>query len=119
MKKVRMAENGWNSRNLEEVALAYTLDSEWRNRSEFVNGREAIIGFLARKSRRELEYRLIKELWAFADNRIAKDPFFLPVGAEASRRDLPNAEVRHLDAGHFAVETHASEIASAIVAFLT
>jgi nuclear transport factor 2 (NTF2) superfamily protein len=53
------------------VALAYTPDSQWRNRSEFVTGREAIIGFLTRKWQRELEYRLIKELWAFADNRIA------------------------------------------------
>jgi nuclear transport factor 2 (NTF2) superfamily protein len=69
--KVRLAEDGWNSRNPEKVALAYTPDSEWRNRSEFVNGREAIIGFLTRKWQRELEYRLIKELWAFTDNRIA------------------------------------------------
>ncbi|KRB62051.1 hypothetical protein ASE04_19400 [Rhizobium sp. Root708] len=71
MEKVRLAEDGWNSRSPEKVALAYTPDSEWRNRSEFVNGREAIIDFLSRKWRRELEYRLIKELWAFADNRIA------------------------------------------------
>jgi nuclear transport factor 2 (NTF2) superfamily protein len=69
--KVRLAEDGWNSRNPEKVALAYTPDSQWRNRSEFVTGREAIIGFLTRKWQRELEYRLIKELWAFADNRIA------------------------------------------------
>ncbi len=69
--KVRLAENGWNSRIPEKVALAYTPDSEWRNRSEFVNGREAIVGFLTRKWQRELEYRLIKELWAFTENRIA------------------------------------------------
>ncbi len=69
--KVRLAEDGWNSRNPEKVALAYTPDSQWRNRSEFVNGREAIIGFLTGKWQRELEYRLIKELWAFTDNRIA------------------------------------------------
>lgn len=69
--KVRSAENGWNSRIPEKVALAYTPDSEWRNRSEFVNGREAIVGFLTRKWQRELEYRLIKELWAFTENRIA------------------------------------------------
>lgn len=69
--KVRLAEDGWNSRNPEKVALAYTPDSQWRNRSEFVNGRDAIIDFLARKWQRELEYRLIKELWAFTDNRIA------------------------------------------------
>ncbi|MDM9649440.1 nuclear transport factor 2 family protein [Rhizobium sp. S163] len=69
--KVRLAENGWNSRIPEKVALAYTPDSQWRNRSEFVNGREAIVGFLTRKWQRELEYRLIKELWAFTENRIA------------------------------------------------
>lgn len=69
--KVRLAEDGWNSRNPEKVALAYSHDSQWRNRSEFVNGRRAIIGFLTRKWQRELEYRLIKELWAFTDNRIA------------------------------------------------
>ncbi|MDQ0322089.1 nuclear transport factor 2 (NTF2) superfamily protein [Pararhizobium capsulatum DSM 1112] len=69
--KVRLAEDGWNSRNPEKVALAYTPDSQWRNRSEFVTGREAILGFLTRKWQRELEYRLIKELWALSDNRIA------------------------------------------------
>ena len=69
--KVRLAEDGWNSRNPEKVAQAYTPDSQWRNRSEFINGREAIVCFLTRKWQRELEYRLIKELWAFADNRIA------------------------------------------------
>lgn len=69
--KVRMAEDGWNSRNPEKVALAYTLDSRWRNRAEFVNGREAIVAFLTRKWQRELDYRLIKEIWAFHENRIA------------------------------------------------
>jgi len=69
--KVRLAEDGWNSRNPERVSLAYTEDSEWRNRAEFVTGREAIVGFLARKWARELDYRLIKELWAFDGNRIA------------------------------------------------
>ncbi|HEY1766153.1 MAG TPA: nuclear transport factor 2 family protein [Terracidiphilus sp.] len=69
--KVRAAENGWNSRNPEKVALAYTVDSVWRNRSEFVTGRAEIIGFLSRKWSKELEYRLIKELWAFDGNRIA------------------------------------------------
>ncbi len=69
--KVRMAEDGWNSRNPEKVSLAYTVDSVWRNRSEFVTGREAIVHFLTRKWARELEYRLIKELWAFHENRIA------------------------------------------------
>jgi uncharacterized protein len=69
--KVRKAEDGWNSRNPEQVALAYTEDSRWRNRAEFVTGRDQIVAFLKRKWSRELEYRLIKELWAFAGNRIA------------------------------------------------
>jgi nuclear transport factor 2 (NTF2) superfamily protein len=68
---VRAAEDGWNSRNPDRVALAYTEASIWRNRSEFLVGRQAIIAFLTRKWHRELEYRLIKELWAFTDNRIA------------------------------------------------
>ncbi|MGO4449198.1 DUF1348 family protein [Phyllobacterium sp. TAF24] len=71
IQKVRAAEDGWNTRNPERVALAYTADSYWRNRAEFVQGREAIAAFLARKWNRELDYRLIKELWAFTDNRIA------------------------------------------------
>ncbi len=69
--KVRLAEDAWNSRDPEKVSLAYSLDSRWRNRSEFLTGREAIVAFLSRKWTRELDYRLIKELWAFADNRIA------------------------------------------------
>lgn len=69
--KVRLAEDGWNSRDPGKVALAYTADSIWRNRSEFVTGREAIIQFLTRKWAKELDYRLIKELWAFHGNRIA------------------------------------------------
>jgi nuclear transport factor 2 (NTF2) superfamily protein len=69
--KVRLAEDAWNTRDPEKVAGAYTADSRWRNRSEFVTGRAEIVAFLARKWRRELEYRLIKELWAFRDNRIA------------------------------------------------
>lgn len=71
IQKVRAAEDGWNSRDPERVALAYTVDSRWRNRSEFVHGREEIIEFLKRKWSRELEYRLIKEMWAFGGNRIA------------------------------------------------
>src|SRR6202011_4260543 len=70
-KKVRLAEDAWNSRDPEKVAGAYTLDSVWRNRSEFLSGREAIIQFLRRKWAKELDYRLIKELWAFRENRIA------------------------------------------------
>lgn len=69
--KVRLAEDAWNTRDPERVALAYTPDSVWRNRAEFLRGREAIIQFLRRKWHRELEYRLIKELWAFQENRIA------------------------------------------------
>jgi nuclear transport factor 2 (NTF2) superfamily protein len=69
--KVRMAENAWNTRDPQKVALAYTVDSKWRNRSEFLEGRETIEAFLTRKWTRELDYRLIKELWAFRDNRIA------------------------------------------------
>jgi nuclear transport factor 2 (NTF2) superfamily protein len=69
--KVRLAENGWNTRDAEKVALAYTEDSWWRNRGEFVQGREAIIGLLKRKWTRELDYRLVKELWAFDGARIA------------------------------------------------
>jgi uncharacterized protein len=71
IEKVRLAEDGWNSRDPQKVALAYTVDSVWRNRAEFVTGRDAIVGFLTRKWSRELEYRLIKELWAFHENRIA------------------------------------------------
>ena len=71
MQKVRLAEDGWNSRDPEKVSLAYSVDSVWRNRAEFVTGREAIIQFLARKWAKELDYRLIKELWASAENRIA------------------------------------------------
>jgi nuclear transport factor 2 (NTF2) superfamily protein len=69
--KVRLAEDGWNSRDPQKVSQAYTPDSKWRNRAEFVNGRTEIVQFLQRKWARELDYRLIKELWAFADNRIA------------------------------------------------
>lgn len=69
--KIRLAEDGWNSRNAHKVSLAYTPDSRWRNRAEFLNGRKEIEAFLTRKWARELDYRLIKELWAFTDNRIA------------------------------------------------
>jgi len=69
--KVRAAEDGWNSRDPDRVSLAYTPDSRWRNRNEFLDGRKAIVSFLARKWDRELEYRLIKELWAFGADRIA------------------------------------------------
>jgi nuclear transport factor 2 (NTF2) superfamily protein len=69
--KARMAEDAWNSRDPSRVALAYTEDSIWRNRAEFVTGRAEIVAFLSRKWRREMEYRLIKEVWAYEGNRIA------------------------------------------------
>lgn len=69
--KVRMAEDAWNNRDPQKVALAYTIDSVWRNRAEFLKGRETIVEFLTRKWNKELEYRLIKEIWAFHDHRIA------------------------------------------------
>jgi uncharacterized protein len=71
VQKVRGAEDGWNTRDPERVALAYTEDSRWRNRAEFLQGRAAIVAFLTRKWNRELDYRLIKELWAWQGNRIA------------------------------------------------
>jgi nuclear transport factor 2 (NTF2) superfamily protein len=69
--KVRLAEDGWNSRDAAKVALAYSVDTKWRNRAEFANNREEAQAFLERKWRKELDYRLIKELWTFGDNRIA------------------------------------------------
>ena len=69
--KVRLAEDAWNTRDPEKVSLAYTVDSRWRNRSEFLTGREQIVAFLKRKWAAEIEYRLVKELWAFEGNRIA------------------------------------------------
>lgn len=69
--KVQAAEDAWNTRNPEKVAMAYTEDSQWRNRAEFLNGREAIKAFLQRKWAKELDYRLRKELWSFTDNRIS------------------------------------------------
>src|SRR4051812_27172965 len=71
VQKVRMAEDAWNTRDPERVSLAYSVDSAWRNRNEFFSGREAIVQFLRRKWAKELDYRLIKELWAFTGNRIA------------------------------------------------
>jgi uncharacterized protein len=71
IQKVRLAEDAWNTRDPEKVVLAYAIDSQWRNRSEFLNGRAQIAAFLSRKWIRELDYRLIKELWAFTGNRIA------------------------------------------------
>ena len=70
-KNIQAAEDAWNSRDPERVSLAYTVDTEWRNRTDFVNGRAEVVEFLRRKWARELDYRLRKELWAFAGNRIA------------------------------------------------
>ncbi|SAK50964.1 50S ribosomal protein L21 [Caballeronia catudaia] len=69
--KVRLAEDAWNTREPERVSLAYSVDTQWRNRAEFANGREEVVAFLRRKWSRELDYRLIKELWAYKENRIA------------------------------------------------
>lgn len=71
LQKVQLAEDAWNSQDPVRIAQAYTEDSEWRNRAEFINGREAIVAFLTRKWQRELDYKLKKSLWAFSDNRIA------------------------------------------------
>lgn len=71
MLKVRLAEDGWNSRDPEAVSMAYTADTKWRNRSTFVDGREEVVRFLTEKWAKEHEYRLVKELWAFTENRIA------------------------------------------------
>ncbi len=70
-KKVRMAEDAWNSKDPERVSLVYTEDTYWRNRDQFINGRKEVVSFLTKKWQTELDYRLIKELWAFTENRIA------------------------------------------------
>jgi len=105
--KVRMAEDGWNGRNPEKVALAYTIDSQWRNRAEFPVGREQIIEFLTRKWAKEHEYRLIKELWAYEGNHIAvrfayewhndDNEWFRSYGNENWEFD-PNGLIRHCPA---------------------
>jgi len=71
IEKVRLAEDGWNNQNPEKIATAYSLDSVWRNRDTFISGRSDIVGFLTGKWQKEKQYRLIKELWAYTDNRIA------------------------------------------------
>lgn len=70
LQKVQMAENAWNAKDPEKVCMAYTIDTEWRNRAEFLNGREAVKAFLQRKWEKELDYRLKKELWCFTENKI-------------------------------------------------
>ncbi len=71
LQKVQAAEDAWNTKDPEKVCMAYTIDTEWRNRTEFINGREAVKDFLKRKWKKELDYKLQKELWAFRENRIA------------------------------------------------
>lgn len=71
LQKVQLAEDAWNSKDPEKVCLAYSLDTEWRNRTEFINGREAVKAFLQKKWEKELDYRLKKELWGFRENRMA------------------------------------------------
>jgi len=71
LEKVRLAEEAWNTRDPEKVCLAYTIDTEWRNRTEFINGREEVKAFLIRKWEKELDYKLKKELWGFRENRMA------------------------------------------------
>ena len=71
IEKVRAAENGWNNKDPQKVSLAYTADSQWRNRTHFIKGREEIVEFLTEKWQKEIDYKLIKELWAFTENRIA------------------------------------------------
>lgn len=74
--KVQAAEDGWNSRDPQKVALAYTEDTQWRNRDRFINGREEVVNFLSDKWVRELDYKLVKELWSFTENRIAVKFFY-------------------------------------------
>lgn len=71
LQKVQAAEDAWNTRNPEKVSLAYTVDTEWRNRTDFVNGREAVVAFLTHKWEKELDYKLKKELWSYSENHIA------------------------------------------------
>lgn len=71
LEKVQMAENAWNTKDPEKVCMAYTIDTEWRNRTEFINGREEVKAFLIRKWQKELDYKLKKELWGFRENRMA------------------------------------------------
>jgi len=71
LEKVQLAENAWNTRDPEKVCLAYTIDTEWRNRTEFINGRDEVKAFLKRKWKKELDYKLKKELWGFRENRMA------------------------------------------------
>jgi nuclear transport factor 2 (NTF2) superfamily protein len=84
IQKVRLAEDAWNTRDSGTVALAYAIDSRWRNRFEFINGRHEIIAFLSRKWAKELDYRLIKELWAFTGNRITVRFAYVELASQVS-----------------------------------
>jgi uncharacterized protein len=106
--KVRAAEDAWNERNPATVALAYTPDSRWRNRSEFFNGRDEIIAFLTRKWARELEYRLIKELWAFTGDRIAVRFVYESRDASGQWWRSHGNENWRFDADGYMAERHAS-----------
>jgi uncharacterized protein len=106
--KVRAAEDGWNSRDPAKVALAYTSGSRWRNRSEFITGRSAIEDFLARKWARELDYRLLKELWAFTADRIAVRFVYECRDAEDRWWRCHGNEMWHFDADGLMAERHAS-----------
>ena len=107
-RKVRMAENAWNSRDPERVSLAYSEDSSWRNRSEFFSGRGAIVAFLQRKWQKELDYRLIKELWAFTGDRIGvRFQYEWHDGAGSWYRSYGN-ELWEFDAGGLMRRRHAS-----------
>ena len=106
--KVRAAEDAWNSRDPARIALAYTPDSRWRNRSEFFAGRAAIEAFLTRKWQRELDYRLIKELWAFTGNRIAVRFVYESRDAEGRWWRSHGNEMWAFDAEGYMAERHAS-----------
>jgi hypothetical protein len=108
VEKVRKAEDAWNTRDPARVALAYTPDSRWRNRGEFFSGRAAIVDFLARKWAVETEYRLIKELWAFADDRIAVRFVYEFHNADGAWFRAHGNENWLFDAAGFMAERHAS-----------
>lgn len=108
VKKVRMAEDAWNTRDPEKVAAAYTPDTRWRNRSEFLNGREEVRAFLARKWQAETGYRLIKEIWAYGDNRIAVRFCYEYHDATGQWHRAYGNENWEFDAGGYMAVRHAS-----------
>lgn len=106
--KIRLAENAWNSQQPEAIAKAYTIDSRWRNRDTFVTGRDEIIAFLTEKWRKEREYRLIKELWAYTDNRIAVRYVYEYQNAQGQWFRAHGNENWEFDANGLMRERHAS-----------